>query len=931
MSTYSNFSKGSEWRKWDLHIHSNASDGSSSPTEIIEEASNKRIDVIALTDHHTVKNIDETKQLGEKKGIKVISGIEFRTEYGSSSVHMIGLFPDFYNGIKIDSKFLHDQILCLLNLSDINIISKGNNGELFDDDESVFKKGMFLVQVEFKKAADLIHKYGGLVSVHAGSKSDSIENMKHLGTSSRNVRELYDSLGTVKEELLKDYVDICEIRKENDSQSFYYEKFGLPSIIASDAHKKLEIGSKYVWIKADATFEGLKQIIYEPDGRVIIQETNPNTKKMYNIIEKVKFIDNSGKNKFTNFEIGLNPDLNAIIGGKSSGKSLLLHSMAKTIGYKSANKDYEKILENIQLEVYYADEPDRKRTPEDRRIIEFLPQLHIEQIVREKSEKAKASDSQNYFDSFIENLIQQEDEIKKLYETHLTLINDAQERLNDNITTWITLDKQLSIAMDELKPLGDKKAILKEIKKIEENIENLKIKSGLSDNEIQLFNLLTNSNNECKLKITQLEKHKSEIKNMRDYLAGFFFDGVSSFLNFETDDSYTQYLFGILFSNIEKSLEKEGNIFFELVNKKEKKIEYILSFLNKKIDKNNKKLIPILTKNKIKDDIDSMESNAKTEKSKIETIILKENEIVEIKKRRDEIKFISDYEKIIILYKELATAINKSIGEKWIAGNRNLTLTATPIFEVSKFTDAIASVINMQTYLENQFPNCGFSASDYKYSDNHIHNIENILSNIINDEKRFQNFKKSGNIEELLRAVLKNCNYIDFDIIKDGDSLQDMSEGKKGIVVLQLYLSLSKSDCPILIDQPEDNLDNRTVYIELNDYIKQCKQRRQIIMVSHNANLVVNTDAENVIVANQDGEDGKDNKEYKFEYVNGALENTFINSNEKGVLYQKGIKEHVCEILEGGMDAFKKREEKYNLHEKYGKIKNSRGNKQKNA
>jgi len=84
-------------------------------------------------------------------------------------------------------------------------------------------------------------------------------------------------------------------------------------------------------------------------------------------------------------------------------------------------------------------------------------------------------------------------------------------------------------------------------------------------------------------------------------------------------------------------------------------------------------------------------------------------------------------------------------------------------------------------------------------------------------------------------------------------------------------------------------------------------------MVSHNANLVVNTDAENVIVANQSGEDNKDNRKYKFEYVNGALEDSFINESEKGVLYKQGIREHVCEILEGGVDAFKKREEKYHI------------------
>ena len=108
--------RGSEWRRWDLHIHSNASDGVATPEEIIAEARSKKLAVIALTDHHTVKNIDEIKRLGHDAGIVVISGIEFRTEYGSKSVHMIGLFPDSYDGKLLDSKALNELILCPLGL-----------------------------------------------------------------------------------------------------------------------------------------------------------------------------------------------------------------------------------------------------------------------------------------------------------------------------------------------------------------------------------------------------------------------------------------------------------------------------------------------------------------------------------------------------------------------------------------------------------------------------------------------------------------------------------------------------------------------------------------------------------------------------------------------------------------------------------------------
>ena len=207
-----------------------------------------------------------------------------------------------------------------------------------------------------------------------------------------------------------------------------------------------------------------------------------------------------------------------------------------------------------------------------------------------------------------------------------------------------------------------------------------------------------------------------------------------------------------------------------------------------------------------------------------------------------------------------------------------------------------------------------FNTNEYEYrKENHCEKIAKLVQFAIKEDERFLNFKQGKTTKEFLLAILKNCFAIEYDIKKGSDSIHTMSEGKKGIVILQLYLSLSQADCPILIDQPEDNLDNRTVYQDLNDYIKQCKRKRQIIMVSHNANLVVNTDAENIIVANQTGENGSENRKYRFEYVNGSLENTFTNSKETAILYKQGIREHVCEILEGGVDAFKKREDKYHI------------------
>jgi energy-coupling factor transporter ATP-binding protein EcfA2 len=143
-----------------------------------------------------------------------------------------------------------------------------------------------------------------------------------------------------------------------------------------------------------------------------------------------------------------------------------------------------------------------------------------------------------------------------------------------------------------------------------------------------------------------------------------------------------------------------------------------------------------------------------------------------------------------------------------------------------------------------------------------------------------------------------------------------MSPGKRGLVLMQLILHISNATHPILMDQPEDNLDNRTISNELRKFIETKKLTRQIIMITHDANLVVLTDAENIIVSNQAGQlVDRENREYRFEYVSGSLEHSFRARREgdPGILYSCGVREHVCDILEGGEEAFRKREQRYGL------------------
>lgn len=152
---------------------------------------------------------------------------------------------------------------------------------------------------------------------------------------------------------------------------------------------------------------------------------------------------------------------------------------------------------------------------------------------------------------------------------------------------------------------------------------------------------------------------------------------------------------------------------------------------------------------------------------------------------------------------------------------------------------------------------------------------------------------------------------ISYKVKYENDDLESMSEGKKAFIILRLLLDFDESVWPILIDQPEDDLDNRAIYTDLVSYLRDKKTKRQIILVTHNPNIVVGADSELVIVANRHGSKNENPDKIKFCYYGDTLESSFKDNDEKTVLYKQGIKEHICEILEGGDAAFKLREKKY--------------------
>lgn len=123
--------------------------------------------------------------------------------------------------------------------------------------------------------------------------------------------------------------------------------------------------------------------------------------------------------------------------------------------------------------------------------------------------------------------------------------------------------------------------------------------------------------------------------------------------------------------------------------------------------------------------------------------------------------------------------------------------------------------------------------------------------------------------------------------------ISQLSPGQRGALLLIFYLLVDKDNNPIILDQPEENLDNETIVSLLVPVLTEAKHKRQIIMVTHNPNLAVVCDAEQIIHC----EFTRSNS-HNISYSSGAIECSIINNK-------------VVNILEGTMRAFDNRKIKY--------------------
>ena len=916
MTTNKTINRGSEWRKWDLHFHTPSSydykDKSVTNQKIIDILAENKISVVAITDHHTmdIARIQELQLLGKDKGITVLPGIEFLADArGKDPIHFIGIFSDTSN-----ISYIWGQLKNTTNIKQIEGSNKKHN-EVYCDLIDTMK---------------LIKELGGITTIHAGSKTNNIENITN---------SLPHAIAQ-KEDIV-DLVDIYELGKVTDKEGYIKNVFPnigkyIPMIIASDNHDIKNYSLKEnCWIKADPTFEGLKQIIYEPEERVRIQEEEPDFKEDKEIIDKVKFI--SLNNKFSNEEIYLNPNLNVIIGGKSSGKSILLYSIAKTLLADTKDKllfknngeerySLKSIDYGFDFEITTKAGISQKISDREDGHNSLIPNIkYIPQNELVKLAEPELSGKGESLNKLVRNLICEDTDSKQKYDDFIKNVKQYDKEREELINSYFETLDNIQKLEAELKTKSNKEVLQTNIKTNSEKVEELNKKAGLSDEQIQQYksiqeqqqenqkrrDLLNSDFSQTNAFLQELNKELSNLQERKNTFLqsihknefrGYYQDKLKFI-----DDSIVQ-LQGLI-SEIGTIINSEGKRIFNTDNifKEElKQINYEKSNIEEELkpyqqNEEVKKQIRTLEEfikndGKLLSEVDSLNKKLETKRQSIEEIKTKLFDLYE--------KSYCEYKNIVEQLKNRTIELEKD----------GLQIRGVTQFNFPKFRREIISFTH-GTYNDND----KYCILDENRSrifetnyDELISNISKMFNEIMTSEYRIKTISK----KEAVKKLLNDYFYDYWEITYKNDKLGEMSTGKASFVILMLIIGLSKSKSPILIDQPEDNLDNRSVSENIISYLRNKKIERQIILVTHNANIVVNADAENVIVANQKGQNDKETSSiYKFDYINGAIENTFAKIEaEKDLLKSMGIKEHIADIVEGGKEAFKNREKKYGFN-----------------
>lgn len=881
-------SYGALFYKADLHIHSfgngtgsyDVTDTSNTPQNIVDTAISKGLKVISITDHNEILNNLIAVQYAEGKDILVIPGIEVSTTQG----HLLLYFEkkEQLRGFYGSLTFNEEKSVCNQSITEC-LQTAGRFDGIGVLAHITLDSGFEKMVGRFGPHMEEIFKCPNLAGLEITRKSetglytDSDQNPDHI-----RMLEIWRSISDNK--LHRDFA----------------------KLMSSDSHELSRLGSniegnnRLTRIKMpELSFRSFKIALTSSESRVRLEDEIPEQRPM------IKHIKIEGE-LLDGVNIELSPNLTCIIGSRGAGKSTLLESIRETTGNHSNSRicDSEVWPQTITLD--YIDEVAQNYTLQrDKNAnvvnrtdpVNGMTYIPIESYGQgDTANTIQHSDDNpqvliDFLDSFLslENL-KRKDEI---------YINELREN------------------QSEMRKLRIDLAALPEAQKALEN-ERKKLTSLEKTKAADIVRYHNALLKEREFRSSLIYELKTLVDNYKDILGNkTIFENVAAM----TDDkiivgkNYFNQVKALVeqFSAVVATKEHELN---EALNTKVVELKEQLDLWKKqeieiqeKIDAKKQELtqagIPFdLGKiNQISKDIIDLEKRVKNlseEQKKLKELASKRKEIIQ--KRTDNKKEI--LRQHLAFADKINTDLKNSIDDFFIT---------VKYIENVYSPDFVDTLKNLMSWRTTQVPKAAViarSISVYDFVKAIKTRNESTLKGIVFKGQRLLN---DEDIRRLFDTLNENCLYEELESVQYDDlpditvakyynvngvrktmvrKIAQLSLGQQQSVLLGILL-LSDSNKPLLIDQPEDNLDSEFIFKTIVYNLRKIKERRQVIIVTHNPNIAVLGDAELIIPL-------KSTNNHSMVLNPGSIDNTDT------------IK-ICCQILEGGESAFKQRKVIYGI------------------
>ena len=965
---------GSIWRRWNPHIHAPGTlrndqfqDDWEGYLSAIENAS-PTVQALGITDYASIecyKKVVHHHAFGRMPSVNLIfPNIEFRfaveTKDRGINLHLLFCPDDSDHVERIEHAltaltFEYRQQPFHCTPADLMRLGRTHNPNLTDD-ESARSEGANQFKIEMSNLKQLFRQNkwvanNCLVGVAAKSTDGTaslqadaafaamrqdIESFSHVIINSNpKTREFW-------------LTATPEFRKSHGGPK--------PVLHGCDAHsvKKtcLPDENRYCWIRGNPTFDSLRQTLLEPDQRVWLGESPPDGHDLSHCISSIQPINTGWINSP---QIPLNNGLVAIIGARGSGKTALADilaigadvlsplDLASSFIHRASRPDNHLTDSKVRLRWGDGSEVTRELAPrfpdQEPEAIRYLSQQFVEQL-------CSAEGVANELRTEIERVVFAEtdsetrlnaQDFPELADIHLDPIRRRRDLLKETIqstSTQITLEEALQRRVPELQKEREQRS--KAIDRNKRSMSNL-IPPGGHERAKRLEELTTavtaaSTNveklNRAKLSLQQLQTEvetlsKTKLPEMLQELKDAFEETGLSTQQWE--------IFRLRFS---------GNIPATIAARRDE-LEKQISTLNngtgtplapedplsnwplkKLIEERDKTRIAVgidATKQKLFTQLQTALTNDEKLQSSSEAELkhalgATERRQAHIESRRKLYvqvfqTYLDEQKDLENLYAPLQNNLKEATGTL-----KRLRLSVSRELDLNKWVEAGEDLLDLRkesklrgrgTLLkeaETKLLPAWRTGTAEKVGESMHSFIEEFRDDLL---KSMPSTVEQDDVSEWKQKIatwLYSTDHVEmrYGITYDNVAIEQLSPGTRGIVLLLLYLVIDKHDQrPLVIDQPEENLDPKSVFEELVPHFRLARQRRQVVIVTHNANLVVNTDADQVIVASST--------------PNPTGEGLPTIDYQCGALEDPDIRKSVCEILEGGEEAFQERERRYRL------------------